>query len=233
MPRPSPPRLNSPTGLVLLALGKPSSNVPFMMPKRIAETSPNEQIKEYVGSGPFVFKADEWKPGDKAVFVKFAKYKPRAEAALGPGRRQGGQGRSHRVARHSRCADRRQRAGRRRDRHGRGSEERTAAGAGEGPEHQALRPEPAGQPVRDALQHTAQALRQPEDPPGRVHGAEPGGLPEGGARRPEVLQGVQGAVHLRLAAGHRQGHGRPARIELQEVARDAEGGRATTARRWC
>ena len=71
--------LNSPTGLMLLALGKPSSNVPFIMPKRVAETSPNEQIKEYIGSGPFVFKTDEWKPGEKAVYVKFAKYKPRAE----------------------------------------------------------------------------------------------------------------------------------------------------------
>ncbi|MEO7854307.1 MAG: ABC transporter substrate-binding protein [Rubrivivax sp.] len=71
--------LSAPTGLMLLALGKPSSNVPFMMPKRIAETSPNEQIKEYIGSGPFVFKADEWKPGDKTVYTKFAKYKPRAE----------------------------------------------------------------------------------------------------------------------------------------------------------
>ena len=30
--------LKSPTGLVLTALGKPSSNVPFMMPKRVAET---------------------------------------------------------------------------------------------------------------------------------------------------------------------------------------------------
>ena len=75
--------LNSPTGLVLLALGKPSSNVPFIMPKRVAETSPNEQIKEYIGSGPFVFKADEWKPGDKAVYVKFAKYKPRSDAPSG------------------------------------------------------------------------------------------------------------------------------------------------------
>src|SRR3546814_3215323 len=43
--------LKSPYGLVLLSLAKPSSNVPFMMPKRIAETSANEQISEYVGSG--------------------------------------------------------------------------------------------------------------------------------------------------------------------------------------
>ncbi|MFT3803302.1 MAG: ABC transporter substrate-binding protein [Burkholderiaceae bacterium] len=75
--------LKSPTGLMLQGLGKPSSNVPFIMPKRVADTSPNEQIKEYIGSGPFVFKTDEWKPGDKAVYVKFDKYKPRAEPASG------------------------------------------------------------------------------------------------------------------------------------------------------
>ena len=75
--------LNAPTGLMLLALGKPSSNVPFIMPKRIADTSPNEQIKEYIGSGPFVFKVDEWKPGDKTVYLKFGKYKPRAEPPSG------------------------------------------------------------------------------------------------------------------------------------------------------
>ena len=71
--------LNSPTGLMLLALGKPSSQVPFIMPKRIAQTPGGEQIKEYIGSGPFVFKTDEWKPGDRAVYVKFDKYKPRSE----------------------------------------------------------------------------------------------------------------------------------------------------------
>jgi peptide/nickel transport system substrate-binding protein len=75
--------LKEPTGLVLGALGKPSSNVPFMMPKRVAETDPSTQISEFVGSGPFVFKKEEWKPGDKAVYVKFDKYKPRGEAPSG------------------------------------------------------------------------------------------------------------------------------------------------------
>jgi len=74
-------KLNAPTGLVLLGLGKPSSAVPFMMPKRVAETDPNTQISEFIGSGPFVFKKDEWKPGDKTVYVKFDKYKPRPEPA--------------------------------------------------------------------------------------------------------------------------------------------------------
>ncbi|MFV0296590.1 MAG: ABC transporter substrate-binding protein, partial [Hyphomicrobiaceae bacterium] len=56
-------KLSAPTGLVTLGLGKPSSNVPFMMPKRVADTPPNEQIKDFTGSGPFVFVKDEWKPG--------------------------------------------------------------------------------------------------------------------------------------------------------------------------
>jgi peptide/nickel transport system substrate-binding protein len=72
-------KLKEPTGLVLLGLSKPSSNVPFMMPKRVAETDPNKQIEDFTGSGPFVFKKDEWKPGDKTVYVKFDKYKPRSE----------------------------------------------------------------------------------------------------------------------------------------------------------
>jgi peptide/nickel transport system substrate-binding protein len=72
-------KLKESTGLVLLGLSKPSSNVPFMMPKRVAETDPNKQIEDFTGSGPFVFKKDEWRPGDKTVYVKFDKYKPRSE----------------------------------------------------------------------------------------------------------------------------------------------------------
>jgi peptide/nickel transport system substrate-binding protein len=75
--------LKEPTGLVTSALGKPSSNVPFMMPKRVAETSPNQQISDFTGSGPFMFRKDEWKPGDKVVYVKFAGYKPRNEPPSG------------------------------------------------------------------------------------------------------------------------------------------------------
>jgi peptide/nickel transport system substrate-binding protein len=71
--------LKEPYGLVLLSLAKPSSNVPFMMPKRVAETSPSEQISDYTGSGPFIFKKDEWRPGEKAVYIKNPDYKPRSE----------------------------------------------------------------------------------------------------------------------------------------------------------
>lgn len=73
--------LSVPYGLVLETIGKISSNVPFIMPKRIAEADPFEQITEYVGSGPFVFEADEWVPGNTVVYTKFKDYVPREEPA--------------------------------------------------------------------------------------------------------------------------------------------------------
>lgn len=76
-------QLKEPFGLVTEALGKPSSNVPFIMPKRVADTPGDVQIKETIGSGPYIFKADEFRPGEKAVFLKNTKYKPRAEAPSG------------------------------------------------------------------------------------------------------------------------------------------------------
>ncbi|MFO1161557.1 MAG: ABC transporter substrate-binding protein [Reyranellaceae bacterium] len=75
--------LKSKFGAVLESLGKPSVVVPFMMPKRVAETDPYKQIEDYVGSGPFIFKKDEWKAGEKTVYVKNPKYKPRAEPMSG------------------------------------------------------------------------------------------------------------------------------------------------------
>jgi peptide/nickel transport system substrate-binding protein len=75
--------LKEPYGLVLQTLAKPGANVPFMMPKRVAETDPNTQISDFTGSGPFIFKRDEWRPGEKVVYVKNAKYRPRDEPASG------------------------------------------------------------------------------------------------------------------------------------------------------
>jgi peptide/nickel transport system substrate-binding protein len=70
-------------GFVLEALGKPSSNVPFIMPKRVAETDAFKQIDDYTGSGPYIFLKEEFKPGDRAVYVKNAKYEPRKEPPSG------------------------------------------------------------------------------------------------------------------------------------------------------
>jgi peptide/nickel transport system substrate-binding protein len=71
--------LKQPFPLLLDALAKPSSNVPFIMPERHAKTDAFEQIKEVVGSGPFKFVANEWVPGNKVVYVKNTDYVPRKE----------------------------------------------------------------------------------------------------------------------------------------------------------
>ena len=76
-------RLKEPYGLVLSTLGKTSSSVLFIMPKRVAETDPNTQITETVGSGPFIFARDQWKPGERAVYLRNPRYRPRAEPPSG------------------------------------------------------------------------------------------------------------------------------------------------------
>src|SRR6195256_2385388 len=73
-------KLKETYGLVLEWIGKPSSLVPFMMPKRLAETPPGKAIAEQVGSGPFKFVQAEFQPGVKAVYEKNADYVPRKEA---------------------------------------------------------------------------------------------------------------------------------------------------------
>src|SRR5216684_2374 len=72
-------KLKEPYGLVLESIGKPSSYTPFMMPKRLAETPPGQQIKEQIGSGPFKFVQAEFQPGVKAVYEKNVDYVPRKE----------------------------------------------------------------------------------------------------------------------------------------------------------
>lgn len=72
--------LKEPYGLVLDSLGKPSSNVPFIMPKRLAETPHTKNVPEEIGSGPFRFVKGEFDPGVKVVYEKNPDYKPRSEA---------------------------------------------------------------------------------------------------------------------------------------------------------
>ncbi|MGE0223030.1 MAG: ABC transporter substrate-binding protein [Acetobacteraceae bacterium] len=71
--------LKQPFGMVLDSLGNPSTA--FIMPARIAGVPVTEQITESIGSGPFKMLRDQWRPGNKAVFVKNEAYKPRAEKA--------------------------------------------------------------------------------------------------------------------------------------------------------
>ncbi|MBN8955926.1 MAG: ABC transporter substrate-binding protein [Rhizobiales bacterium] len=74
-------KISRPYGLMLDSIGKISSNVPFIMPKALAETDAFKQVESAVGSGPFIFKKEEWVPGSKVVYVKNKDYVPRKEPA--------------------------------------------------------------------------------------------------------------------------------------------------------
>ena len=76
--------LSRPFGLVIEALGKPSVQVPMIMPARLAaNTPPTTPVAEVVGSGPFLFLRDQWIPGERTAFVRNPRYRPRAEPADG------------------------------------------------------------------------------------------------------------------------------------------------------
>jgi len=72
-------KLKKPFPYVLDALGKPSSNVPFIMPERVAKTDAFTQITDPTGSGPFKMVKDQWVPGSKVVYLKNTDYVPRKE----------------------------------------------------------------------------------------------------------------------------------------------------------
>lgn len=70
-------------GLVLEALAKPSGYPPVILPERLAKLPAAAPMTEVLGSGPYIFKRDEWVPGNKAVFVRNPHYAGRSEAPSG------------------------------------------------------------------------------------------------------------------------------------------------------
>ena len=63
-------KLKKPFPLALEALAKPSSNVPFIMPERIAKTDASTNITDPIGSGPFKFLRAEFVPGSSVVYER-------------------------------------------------------------------------------------------------------------------------------------------------------------------
>jgi peptide/nickel transport system substrate-binding protein len=72
-------KLKKPFPLLLSALGKPDSSIPFMMPERLAQTDPAKQVTEMNGSGPYKFVTAEYNSGSRVVYVKNEAYVPRSE----------------------------------------------------------------------------------------------------------------------------------------------------------
>ena len=63
--------------MVLESLGKSGSSIAAIMREKEALTDPQQQVKESIGSGPFMFAKDQWVPGSKAVYLKNKDYVPR------------------------------------------------------------------------------------------------------------------------------------------------------------
>jgi peptide/nickel transport system substrate-binding protein len=219
-------------GFVLEALGKPSSNVPFIMPKRIADTDAFKQIEEHIGSGPYMFVKDQFKPGDKAVYVRNPKYVPRKEAP------SGSTGGKHvyveRVEWNLALRDAQAQVS---------ALQKGEVDILEQPafEHvPALKKDPSitvytyspATAVHGALQPPAQAVRQREGAAGGAGGVRAGAVPEGAGRREGALPHLPVDVHLRLAVRKpgRQRH--PVEVEHEEGTGAAEDS-GMTARRSC
>lgn len=71
--------LSKPFPPLLTIISKQSALPPFIMPKRVAETSADTPIEEHIGSGPFVFVQEEFDPGQRVVYERFEGYVPRDE----------------------------------------------------------------------------------------------------------------------------------------------------------
>ena len=72
--------LKQPFPLLLDVLGKPNAPLPVMMPARLAATPADQRIPEAIGSGPFRFVKDQWRPGNAMLLERDPAYVPRREA---------------------------------------------------------------------------------------------------------------------------------------------------------
>jgi len=75
--------LKEPYGLVEDLMAKTATPLCYIMRKKEAETDPNQQITEYIGSGPFSYNRDETRMGSRYVYDRNPNYVPRKEPVSG------------------------------------------------------------------------------------------------------------------------------------------------------
>jgi hypothetical protein len=207
------------------ALGKPSSNVPFMMPKARRRDRPEHaDLRTSPARARSSSSATSGSRATRRSTSSSRQVQAARRAGVGPGRRQGRQGRPRRMARDLRPAAGDQRAARRARSTTSRRRRTTCCRSLQGKNVKLVDWNPARQPVHLPLQPPAQAVRQSEGPPGALVRLQPEGLPRRRDRRSDLLQGLQGDVRLRHAARQRQGHGGPAGVELPEGQGAPEGG---------
>jgi peptide/nickel transport system substrate-binding protein len=81
-------RLKKPFPMMLDAFAKVTTPCLYIMPERVAQTDPFQQITDPTGSGPYRFLRDEWVPGVRAVWERNPDWKPNPNA--GPPRNTAG-----------------------------------------------------------------------------------------------------------------------------------------------
>ncbi|PZW49124.1 peptide/nickel transport system substrate-binding protein [Humitalea rosea] len=72
-------KLKKPFPMMLDAFAKVTTPCLFIMPERVAQTDAFTQITDATGSGPYKFVRDQWVPGSKAVWERYAGYSPRPD----------------------------------------------------------------------------------------------------------------------------------------------------------
>jgi peptide/nickel transport system substrate-binding protein len=78
-------KLKQPYSWVEYSLGNHAGNYPAIMREKEAMIDPMTAVgaDAQIGSGPYKFAKDQWKPGDEVVYLKNADYVPRPEAPDG------------------------------------------------------------------------------------------------------------------------------------------------------
>ena len=156
--------------------------------------------------GPFIFVKDEWKPGDKTVYVKNPKYKPRAEPRLGPGRRQDRQGRPRRMGGDPRPADGDERPAQGRDRHDRDAAARSLQDHGGRSRTSSWSTSTSGATsTSSASTSSIKPFDNPKVRQAMLYAFNQKDFLDAVIGDPQVLQGLQGDVHVRHALCQHQG----------------------------
>ena len=229
-------RLKKPFPTLKDLLGKAGTNMPCIMPERLAKTDPMLPLTEMVGSGPFRFVAEGARARRSRRLRKIRRLRAarRRAARTSCPARSSRVCRPHRVARHPR---RRHRAGRAAIGRGRlvGAADRRHAAAAS-PQRQASRSrsqDKSGFLGLLRLNHLQPPFDNPAIRRAMFPGDQPGRFHDRGRRhRPEHVAG-QDRLHHARTDGERRRHGgarRPAQPRRRAARRSKMP--ATRARRW-
>ncbi len=193
-------KLKKPFALTLEALGRLSSNVPFIMPERIAKTDAFQNITDATGSGPFKFVKEEWVPGQQGRLREEHRLRAAQGAAVLGRRRQSGESRSRRVDLHPRFGHGRRGAQRGRGRLVGAAAARSHSGAAQQQGRARREHRSARLDRHPPLQLPEPAVQQPEDARGAALRRQPEGLRARHRGRREERAHLLLVLHLRNAA---------------------------------